>query len=77
MVDSERLIERQRLKRRTRLWQGLFLVAMALGGVVMLVTTFVDYRHVERFAPLIFVATLALLALTLAVGVVTRGAPMR
>jgi rod shape determining protein RodA len=40
----------------------------------MLVTVMVDYRHVERFGLLIFLAALLLLALTLVVGQVTRGA---
>ena len=50
------------------------LTAMAGGAAVMLLVVFVDYRHVERFALAIFGVTLGLLVLTLAVGVVTRGA---
>jgi rod shape determining protein RodA len=50
------------------------LMSMGLAGAVMLVTVMVDYRHVERFGLLIFVAALLLLALTLVIGQVTRGA---
>jgi len=50
------------------------LIVMGVGVGVVFVTAFVDYRHVERFAPVIYVATLALVALTLVIGVVTRGA---
>ena len=50
------------------------MTAMGLGLAVVVVTAFVDYRHVERFGPAIFAITLALLALTLVVGTVTRGA---
>ena len=50
------------------------LTAVALGAVVVAATAFVDYRHVERFGLVIFGGTLALLALTLIVGTVTRGA---
>ena len=49
-------------------------MVMGAAAVVMGVCAFVDYRHVERFAPVIFVFSLFLLALTLVVGVVTRGA---
>jgi rod shape determining protein RodA len=50
------------------------LSVMALGGAVMMATTFVDYRHAERFATAIYVGSLFLLALTLIFGAVTRGA---
>ncbi|MBW2382635.1 MAG: FtsW/RodA/SpoVE family cell cycle protein [Deltaproteobacteria bacterium] len=50
------------------------MAAMALGAGFVVVAAFVDYRHVERFAPVLFAGTLALLALTLIVGSVTRGA---
>jgi rod shape determining protein RodA len=50
------------------------MMAMGGGAAVMIVAAFIDYRHVERFAPAIFAAILALVALTLIVGVVTRGA---
>lgn len=49
-------------------------LALGLGFAVVVVTAFVDYRHVERFGVVIFVGSLALLALTLIVGTVTRGA---
>jgi rod shape determining protein RodA len=48
--------------------------AMMLGLGVVAVTAFVDYRHVERFGLVIFGGTLALVALTLIIGTVTRGA---
>jgi rod shape determining protein RodA len=50
------------------------LTAMGAGALVMLVTAFVDYRHVERFATVIFGGSLFLLASTLIFGAVTRGA---
>lgn len=50
------------------------MMSAVLGAGVVLVSAFIDYRHFERFAPVIFGATLALLALTLMVGTVTRGA---
>jgi len=49
-------------------------IAMGIGFGVVVVTAFVDYRHVERFGLVIFGGTLVLLALTLVVGTVTRGA---
>ena len=49
-------------------------MVMGAAALVMGVCAFVDYRHVERFAPIIFVFSLFLLGLTLVVGVVTRGA---
>jgi len=49
-------------------------MAVGLGAAVVVVTAFVDYRHFERFGLPIFAATLFLLALTLVVGTVTRGA---
>ena len=39
----------------------------------MVISAFIDYRHFERFAIVIFGVSLGLLALTLAVGSVTRG----
>ena len=48
-------------------------LALSLGGLVMMVTAFVDYRHYERFAWLIFGASLVLLVLTLIVAAETRG----
>ncbi len=42
--------------------------------VIMGVTAAIDYRHAERFAPIIFMGSLFLLALTLFIGVMTRGA---
>ncbi len=50
------------------------MLAMGVGGVVIAITAFVDYRHVERFAMPIFIGSLLLVALTLVIGVVTRGA---
>ena len=50
------------------------IIVMGAAAMVMGVCAFVDYRHVERFAPVIFVFSLFLLGLTLVVGVVTRGA---
>jgi rod shape determining protein RodA len=50
------------------------MLAMGGGAAVMIVVAFIDYRHVERFAPVIFAVVLALVALTLVIGVVTRGA---
>ncbi|MDG2050643.1 MAG: rod shape-determining protein RodA [Myxococcota bacterium] len=47
---------------------------IGFGAVVATVAAFIDYRHMERFAPFIFGAALFLLALTLVVGTVTRGA---
>ena len=38
------------------------LTSMALAGVVMIVAALVDYRHVERFAPLIFAGALGAFA---------------
>ena len=49
-------------------------MALAGGGVVMLVVAFIDYRHYERLAPLLYFGVLALLGLTLIVGSETRGA---
>ena len=47
------------------------MTAVVLGLGVVAVTAFVDYRHVERFAPVIFVVTLFLIALTI-IGVYFR-----
>ncbi len=48
--------------------------AIGIGVVVVAITAFVDYRHVERYGLVIFGGTLALVALTLIIGTVTRGA---
>jgi rod shape determining protein RodA len=50
------------------------LLALALGGVAMLVTLVVDYRHFERLAIPIYLGTLALLAATLVLAPERRGA---
>jgi len=50
------------------------MLAIGLGFVVVAVTAFVDYRHIERFGLVIFGGTLALVTLTLIIGTVTRGA---
>lgn len=50
------------------------MIAIGVGVAVVVVTSFVDYRHVERYGLAIFGATLALVALTLIIGTVTRGA---
>jgi rod shape determining protein RodA len=49
---------------------------LALGGAggVLLVALLIDYRHFERFAFLLYGATVALLVLTLVVATTTRGA---
>jgi len=51
--------------------QGLI---VGLCSVVMVAVLFVDYRHFERFAPILYVASLLLLASTLVVSPMTRGA---
>ncbi len=48
-------------------------VSMSLAALAMAITAFVDYRHFERFAVLIFLFSLGLLALPLFVGAETRG----
>ncbi len=50
------------------------MASMVGGLLVMMVVAFIDYRHVERFAPVIFAGVLILVASTLVVGSVTRGA---
>jgi len=50
------------------------MLVMGAAVVVMLLTASIDYRHAERFAPLIFIGSLLLLGLTLILGEVTRGA---
>ncbi len=52
VVDSERLIERQRLKRRTRLWQGLFLVAAAVVVYLLVADKLVNEEMGDRIARL-------------------------
>ena len=49
------------------------LLAMGIGGVALVVTVLIDYRHFERFAIPLFVLTLILLASTLVFAPVTRG----
>jgi len=49
------------------------LLAMGIGGMALAVTVLIDYRHFERFAIPIFVATMILLASTLVLAPVTRG----
>jgi len=51
-LDTERLIERQRLKRRTRLWQGLFLVAVAAALYLLVADKLVREETGERIARL-------------------------
>ena len=50
------------------------LAALGLGGLVIAVVVAIDYRHVERFAPVIYGLVVALLLLTLAIAPETRGA---
>lgn len=47
---------------------------VALCGVVMVVILMIDYRHFERFAPLLYIASLLLLVATLVIAPETRGA---
>ncbi len=49
------------------------LLSLGVGGVAFLVALIVDYRHFERLALPIYLACLALLALTLVIAPVTRG----
>jgi rod shape determining protein RodA len=49
------------------------LVSLGVGGVALLVVVGIDYRHYERLAVPLFVASLLLLGLTLVVAPVTRG----
>jgi protease-4 len=51
-VDSERLIERQRLKRRARLWQGLFLIAAAVAVYLLVADRLIDAETGDRIARL-------------------------
>ena len=53
-------------------WRHMTVLGAAV--LVMGIVAVVDYRHAERFAPIIFGGSLFLLALTLIFGVVTRGA---
>ena len=48
-------------------------LALCLGALVMAFVAFVDYRHYERFAWVIFGASLVLLVVTLIVATETRG----
>ncbi len=50
------------------------LMALGLGGLVLAVALVIDYRHFERFAYVLYWATLLLLVVTLFVAPVTRGA---
>lgn len=49
------------------------LAALALGGVGFALALAIDYRRFERWAPLIYVASLLLLLATLALAPITRG----
>ena len=49
------------------------LFALTLGAVGFGVAAWLDYRHLERFAPLLFVACVLLLLATLVAAPVTRG----
>jgi rod shape determining protein RodA len=49
------------------------LVSLGLGTAALALAMAIDYRRLERWAPLLFVGSLALLALTLALGRVTHG----
>jgi len=49
-------------------------MVVALCSVVMLIILTIDYRHFERFAPLIYVASLLSLVATLIIAPETRGA---
>lgn len=49
------------------------LAALALGGVGFALALAIDYRRFERWAPLIYVASLLLLLTTLALAPITRG----
>ena len=51
-LETERLIERQRLKRRTRLWQGLFLVAAAVAVYLLVADKLVGGETGDRIARL-------------------------
>ena len=50
------------------------MIVVGAAVFVMGIAASIDYRHAERFAPVIFIGSLLLLALTLVVGAVTRGA---
>ena len=50
------------------------LISLSIGGVILLVALLVDYRHFERFATVLYVASLVLLASTLVLAPITRGA---
>lgn len=49
------------------------LISLGIGCVALVATVAIDYRHFERFAVPIFVASLLLLAATLVLAPVTRG----
>ncbi|UCE85761.1 MAG: rod shape-determining protein RodA [Deltaproteobacteria bacterium] len=49
------------------------LASLGVGCLALLVTVSIDYRHLERFAILIYLATVALVASTLIFAPVTRG----
>jgi rod shape determining protein RodA len=50
------------------------LMALGVGSLGLLAVLAIDYRHLERFAPLIYVSAIGLLVLTLAIAPITRGA---
>jgi rod shape determining protein RodA len=49
------------------------LVSVALGAAALAAAMLIDYRRLERWAPLVFAGCLGLLALTLLIGRVTHG----
>ncbi|RIL06016.1 MAG: rod shape-determining protein RodA [Proteobacteria bacterium] len=49
------------------------LAALALGAIGFTGAVAIDYRHLERWAPFLYAATLLLLGVTLALAPVTRG----
>jgi rod shape determining protein RodA len=49
------------------------LAALALGAIGFTGAVAIDYRHLERWAPILYAATLLLLGVTLALAPVTRG----
>ena len=49
------------------------LIALAAGGLLLVLVLLIDYRHFERYAYLLYAATVVLLLVTLALAPVTRG----
>ncbi len=49
------------------------LVSLGIGTSVLLVAVVIDYRHLERLAPIVYLASLLLLASTLVLAPVIRG----